>query len=253
MFGMRGLDPAERRMIAALVACQILLIPAALSDFRDFFPATPARLSPLAVMILGWVGLTIGAWRVPERIGWMALLAGVSALAGFGLAATGTSASWLQIAIVLLAALMLVTICGEAVTRTDGGLALRRALAIAAPGDRDALLLALTSSETVGGGAILTGPSLEAVEADTLRALAEANPVLRRRDAPWGRATTDIATEGLIALFETWNATHLLAINRDPLALLAINLPPLVADEAAETDLALVQRLIALTPRKAAA
>jgi hypothetical protein len=246
--GMRGLDAAERRLIAALTACLLILIPAALTDFRDFLPGTPARLSPLAVLFFGWVGLTIGNWRIPQRLGWVMLLGAVSALVGFGLAQAGAGASAVQISVVVLSALMLVTICAEAIARVDGGLALRRALIAAPPGDREALLLALTSSPTVGNGALLSAADLD--DPAAVEKLAAEYPVLRLRDAPWGLARDDIAAEGTAALFETHNATHLLTIQHVPLVLLAVNQPALASGEAAEADLALAQRLLALTGGK---
>lgn len=248
--GLRGLDRAEARAVIALALCQIALVPAALSDFRELLPDTPARMSPLAVMILGWVGLTIGAWRVPERIGWLAFLAAIAALTGAGLASVGVELTGMQIGLVVLAALLLVTIGADAVAVQDAGLKLRRALASAPPGDRDALLQTITASETLGSGAILSRDQMEGADV-ALGALAETYPVLRRRDAPWGMAVDDIQSEAVAAIFETHNATHLLALRRTPLELLAVNLPGLSANPSAETDLALAQRLLAAATGKA--
>ncbi|WP_343519685.1 hypothetical protein [Sphingomonas sp.] len=248
--GLRGLDRAERRAVIALALCQVALIPAALTDFRELPLDMPARLSPLAVMLLGWVGLTIGAWRVRERIVWLAFLAAIAALAGAGLSAGGTGLSGTQAALVVLAALLLVTISAEAVTSQDAGLALRRALVATPPGSREALLQAITASETLGAGAILSGALIEAAEPEALAALVAVHPVLRRRDAPWGMARDAILAEAVTALFETHNATHLLVLRDAPLELLAINLPGLSADPSAETDLALAQRLLAATSRR---
>jgi hypothetical protein len=243
--GLRGLDRAEVRAVIALALCQIALVPAALTDFRELLPDTPARMSPLAVMLLGWVGLTIGAWRVGERIGWLAFLVAIAALAGAGLASAGASLSAVQIGLVVLAALLLVTIGADAVAVQDAGLKLRRALASAPAGDRDALLQTITASETLGNGAILSHDHLEGVDIAAATALAAAYPVLRRRDAPWGMAADDIRAEAIAAIFETHNATHLLTLRETPLAWLAINLPGLSANVSAETDLALAQRLLA--------
>ncbi|WP_423603744.1 hypothetical protein [Sphingomonas sp. MS122] len=248
--GLRGLDRGERRAVVALALCQVALIPAALTDFRELPLDMPARLSPLAVMLLGWVGLTIGAWRVGERIAWFFFLVVIAALAGAGLAAGTSGLSAMQTSLVILAALLLVTISAEAVASRDAGLALRRALAATPPGDREALLQAITASETLGSGTILSGGLLDVADPDALAALAAAHPVLRRRDAPWGMARDEMLAEAVAALFETHNATHLLALRQSPLELLAINLPGLSADLSAETDLALAQRLLAATAGK---
>jgi hypothetical protein len=74
--------------------------------------------------------------------------------------------------------------------------------------------------------------------------------VLRLRDAPWGQAPSDIAVESARALLEARNATHLLLIDDRPLSLLALAFPSIAAGEDLEADIALVQRVIRLTPCK---
>lgn len=248
--GMRGIDRAELRTIAALAACQVALIPAALSDFREFWPDMPARLSPLAVMLFGWVGLTIGSWSVGQRMAWLGFLSGVAALSALGLAQVSDHTSWLQIAVVILSTLMLVTICAEAITRPDAGLKLRRALVAAAPGDRDALVQALTASPIFGNGVMLSQADLADLDPAALHALFVRYPMLSRRDAPWGLARDAILADAIGALLDTHAATHLLIVESAPLALLAVNLPALSASDAVETDLALVQRLLRAAHRK---
>ncbi len=248
--GMRGIDRAELRTVAALAVCQVALIPAALSDFREFWPDLPARLSPLAVMFFGWVGLTIGSWSIAQRMAWLGFLMVVAALSGVGLAHISVQASWLQIAIVVLSTLMLVTICAEAITRPDAGLKLRHALVSAPPGDRDALVQTLTASPIFGNGVMLSQADLPDLDPDAVRALFDRYPMLSRRDAPWGMARDAILAEAISALLDTHTATHLLIVEPAPLALLAVNLPALSASDAAETDLALVQRLLRAAHRK---
>ncbi len=248
--GMRGIDRAELRTVAALAVCQVALIPAALSDFREFWPDLPARLSPLAVMFFGWVGLTIGSWSIAQRMAWLGFLMVVAALSGVALAHISVQASWLQIAIVVLSTLMLVTICAEAITRPDAGLKLRRALVAAPPGDRDALVQALTASPIFGNGVMLSQADLADLDPDAVRALFDRYPMLGRRDAPWGMARDAILAEAISALLDTHTATHLLMVEPAPLALLAVNLPALSASDAVETDLALVQRLLRAAHRK---
>lgn len=245
--GMRGLDRAERRTVIALALCQIALIPAALSDFHDLWPDMPARLSPLSVMLFGWVGLTIGAWSIGQRLGWLAFLAIVAGLTGIGLDAAGADTSALQMAVVVMSALMLVSICAEAIARPDAGLKLRRALVAIPPGDRDALIQALTASPIFGSGVILSEADLEAIDPDALRAIFARYPVLGRRDAPWGCVPGAILPDAILALLDASTATHLLMVDPAPLALLAINLPALSASDAIETDLAFVQRLLGAT------
>lgn len=244
LVGMRGLDHAETRAVIALALCQIALIPAALSDYHDLLPEAPTRLSPLAILLFGWVGLTIGAWGVAQRLIWLAFLAAVAALTGIGLSAAGAEASWIQIGAVVMSALMLVTICTEAIARPDAGLKLRQALVSIPAGDPDALVQALSTSEIFGGSVILSESDLEAVEPDAMRSLFAQQAVLSRRKAPWNLARGDIAADAIVAILDANAATHLLMVNQAPLALLAINLPALSASDAVEIDLAFVQRLL---------
>lgn len=242
--GMRGLDRAEMRTVVALALCQIALIPAALSDFRDLWPEMPARLSPLAVMLFGWVGLTIGAWSIGQRLAWLSFLAGVALLVGAGLNAVGTDAGTLQIAAVMMSALMLVSICTEALARPDAGLKLRRKLVSIPAGDRDALVQALTASQVFGSGVTLSEADFEGLDPGAIHALFVRYPMLSRRDAPWGLARDDIVADAMVATLQANAATHLLLVDSAPLALLAVNLPALSASEGIETDLAFVQRLL---------
>ena len=75
--------------------------------------------------------------------------------------------------------------------------------------------------------------------------------VLRRADAPWGLATSDPAVERMVSLMKAGHATHLMILSHDPIDVLALAVPAVSADPATETALALVRRLLALTPEAA--
>ena len=84
-----------------------------------------------------------------------------------------------------------------------------------------------------------------------LRDLLIARPVLRRADAPWGLAPSDPAVERVASLLAARSATHVVVLAHDPLDLLVLAVPVMLADPATETALALVRKLIALTPESA--
>jgi|GEM_PF-1016317 len=72
--------------------------------------------------------------------------------------------------------------------------------------------------------------------------------VLRRSDAPWGLSPTDPAAERMVSLMSANSATHVIVLAHDPLDLIVLAVPVTAADPATETALALVRRLLALTP-----
>ena len=72
--------------------------------------------------------------------------------------------------------------------------------------------------------------------------------VLRRPEAPWGLAPTDPAVERMLSLMAANSATHIIILSHDPVDLIVLAVPVISADPATETALALVRRLLALTP-----
>jgi len=75
--------------------------------------------------------------------------------------------------------------------------------------------------------------------------------VLRRAEAPWGVAASDPAAERLFSLMAANNATHTIVLSHHPVDLILLAVPVISADPAAETALALLRRLLALTPEAA--
>jgi hypothetical protein len=84
-----------------------------------------------------------------------------------------------------------------------------------------------------------------------LRDFLSTRRVLRRPEAPWGLVATDPAVERLMSLMKASNATHVIILSHDPVDLLVLAVPVISADPATETALALVRRLLALTPEAA--
>ena len=72
--------------------------------------------------------------------------------------------------------------------------------------------------------------------------------MLHRSAAPWGLDPSDAAVERLVSLMKANSATHVVVLADDPLDLLMLAVPVMLADPATETALALVRRLLALTP-----
>ena len=73
----------------------------------------------------------------------------------------------------------------------------------------------------------------------------------RRSEALWGLNAADPAVERLTSLMKANNATHVIILSHDPVALIVLAVPVISADPATETAIALVRRLLALTPEAA--
>jgi hypothetical protein len=71
---------------------------------------------------------------------------------------------------------------------------------------------------------------------------------LRRPEAPWGLTSSDPAVERAVSLMAANSATHLIILSYDPIDVIVLAVPVISADPATETALALVRRLLALTP-----
>jgi hypothetical protein len=84
-----------------------------------------------------------------------------------------------------------------------------------------------------------------------LRNLPSTRRVLRRPKAPRGLAASDPAVERLLSLMKVGNATHVVILSHEPVDLLVLAVPVISADPATETALALVRRILALTPEAA--
>jgi len=92
---------------------------------------------------------------------------------------------------------------------------------------------------------------LTAYDPALLRDFLSVRPVLRRAEAPWGLPSSDPAVERALSLIKANSATHLIILATDPVDLLVLAVPVILADPATETALALVRRLLASTAEAA--
>jgi hypothetical protein len=81
-----------------------------------------------------------------------------------------------------------------------------------------------------------------------LRDFLSSRRVLRRPEAPWGLSSTDPAVERMVSLMAANSATHVIILSHDPVDIIVLAVPVISADPATETALALLRRLLALTP-----
>jgi len=113
---------------------------------------------------------------------------------------------------------------------------------------RDQLIAELSRHSIFESARRFRAPDLAAYDPRLLSDFLSTRRVLRRAEAPWGAAAPDPAVERLSSLMAANNATHMIVLSHDPVDLILLAVPVISADPATETALALLRRLLALTP-----
>jgi hypothetical protein len=124
-------------------------------------------------------------------------------------------------------------------------------VAASAATTRDQLIAELARHPIFESARRFRESDLAAYDPPRLRDFLFARRVLRRPDAPWGLPPTDPAVERMVSLMAANSATHVMILSHDPLDLIVLAVPVIAADPATETALALLRRLLALTPEAA--
>jgi hypothetical protein len=113
---------------------------------------------------------------------------------------------------------------------------------------RDELIAELARHPIFDGARRFRESELASYDPPLLHDFLSRRRVLRRSDAPWGLVSTDPAVERMASLMTANSATHVIVLYHDPMDLIVLAVPVTSADPATETALALVRRLLALTP-----
>ena len=124
-------------------------------------------------------------------------------------------------------------------------------IAASAAATRDALIAELAHHPIFESARRYREAELAAYDPPLLREFLSTRRVLRRSEAPWGMAPSDPAAERAVSLMSANSATHVIVLSQDPVDLIVLAVPVTSADPATETALALVRRLLALTPEAA--
>lgn len=253
-------DPAtlmasENRSIARLAAGAVLVIPFILTDFRVLIPDIPVRLGALGALLV--VTAILIAERGAETQRQALLLTGLrlasSALLGIAAAFVAPDVDAAQImrfcaiaiAGVLTIGLMVDALRAHFEAQVPGVL---NSVAASPAQTRDALIAELARHPVFESARRYREGELAAYDPALLRDFLSSRRVLRRSDAPWGLVVTDPAVERMMSLMKANSATHLIVLSHDPLDVIALAVPVISADPATETALALVRRLLSLTP-----
>ena len=252
------LTASENQSIGRLAFGAILVIPFMLTDFQVLAPDIPVRLGALGAVLVVTAILIAGGGAETRRQALLmtALRLGSSALLGAAAACVSPDVDAAQIMRFCAIAIAGVLTIGQMVD------ALRAHFEAQVPGvlssvaasparTRDQLIAELARHPIFESARRYRERDLVAYDPPLLREFLSTRRVLRHPDAPWGLTSSDPAVERVVSLMAANSATHLIILGHDPADVIVLAVPVISADPATETALALVRRLLALTPEAA--
>ena len=249
---------SENRSIGRLAVGAVLVIPFIITDFQVLAPDIPVRLGALGALLVVTAVLIATGSSETRRQGILMTALRLSSAALLGAAAACVSGdvgfaqimrfSAIAISGVLTIGLMTDTLRAFFEQRVPGVL---NSIAASSAATRDQLISELARHPIFESARRFRESELAAYDPPRLRDFLESRRVLRRPEAPWGLTPTDPAVERMMSLMAANSATHVLILSHDPVDLIVLAVPVISADPATETALALVRRLLALTPEAA--
>jgi len=249
------LTASENRSVGRLATGAMIVIPFILTDFRVLMPDIPVRLGALGALLVVTAVLIAGAGAETRR---QALL--MTALRLLSSALLGTAAAFVSpdvdaaqimrfaaiaVAGVLAIGLMVDALRAHFESQVPGVL---DSVAASPAQTRDQLISELARHPIFESARRYRENDLAAYDPGLLHDFLSKHRVLRRSEAPWGLPSTDAAVERAVSLMAADSATHLIILSHDPVDVIVLAVPVISADPATETALALVRRLLALTP-----
>ncbi|CAL79804.1 hypothetical protein; putative membrane protein [Bradyrhizobium sp. ORS 278] len=245
----------ENRAIDRVALGALIVIPFIITDFRVLAPDMPVRLGALGALLAVTAILIAGTSSEAQRQGvWLTVLR-IAGAAVLGAAAAALSpdvdaAQLSRFCAVAMAGVLTIGLLGDALravleAREPGVL---DSIGASGAATRDELIAELTRQPIFESARRYREDSLAAFDPPLLRDFLAARRVLRRADAPWGRAATDPAVERMVALMDARHATHVIVLSHQPVDLIVLAVSVIAADPATETALALVRRLLVQAP-----
>jgi len=246
---------AENQSIARLAVGAVLVIPFILTDFRVLIPDIPVRLGALGALLVVTAILIAERGAETQRQALLLTLLRLASSALLGIAAAFVAPDVdaaqvmrfcaIAIAGVLTIGLMVDALRAHFEAQVPGVL---NSVAASPAQTRDALISELARHPVFESARRYREGELLAYDPALLRDFLSTRRVLRRSEAPWGLVASDSAVERVVSLMKANSATHLIVLSHDPLDVIALAVPVISADPATETALALVRRLLSLTP-----
>ena len=249
---------SENRSIGRVAVGALLIIPFVITDFQALAPDMPVRLGALGALLVVTAVLIAGGDTETRRQGILLTTLRLSASALLGVAAAFVADDvdaaqvmrFVAIAIagVLTIGLMTDTLRAFFEAQEPGVL---NSVAASPAATRDQLIAELARHPLFESARRLREAELSAYDPPLLREFLGSRRVLRRPQAPWGLSSEDPAVERMLSLMAANSATHIIILSHDPIDLIVLAVPVISADPATETALALVRRILALTPERA--
>ena len=246
---------SENRGIGRLAAGALIVIPFVVTDFQVLAPGIPVRLGALGALLVVTVVLIAGGGSETRRHGILMTTLRLASAALLGVAAACVSPDVdaaqvmrfcaISISGVLTIGLMTDTLRAVFASQVPGVL---DSVAASAARTRGELIAELSRHPMFESARRYRESELADYDPPLLHDFLAARRVLRRPEAPWGLAVSDSAVERVISLMKADHATHVIVLSHDPVDILVLAVPVISADPATETALALVRRLLALTP-----
>jgi len=246
---------SENRSIGRLAVGAVLVIPFVITDFRILAPDIPVRLGALGALLVVTAVLIATGSSETRRQGILmtALRLCSAALLGAAAACVSSDVELAQImrfcaiaiAGVLTIGLMTDTLRAVFEQQVPGVL---NSVAASPAATRDELISELARHPIFESARRFREAELAAYDPPRLRDFLFAQRLLRRSEAPWGLGPADPAVERVTSLMAANSATHVMILSHDPVDLIVLAVPVIAADPATETALALLRRLLAMTP-----
>lgn len=239
-----SLTDGENAVIRRVVAAIVLLVPLIATDFIAIMPDLPMRFGAVGALVALFFAFGPGRDTNRQRILSLLIFVAIAGLFAFGYLSAGHSHDMgqaIRTMAVGLCGLMLAALCSEVV----GAQSERRKPA-------DPLLTActpeqfagaLTQHRLIGNALILGEGDVAPLRHRAFDALIAERPILKRADAPWGRAARDDGVERAMSLFMTYDATHIMRLSQQPPRLAIFALPQISADARTESEIAAAQRI----------
>jgi hypothetical protein len=249
---------SENRSIGRLAVGALIVIPFIATDFQVLAPDIPVRLGALGALLVVTAILIAGGGAETRRQALLMTALRLSSSALLGAAAAFVSpdvdsAQIMRFGAIAISGVLTIGLMVDALrayfeSQVPGVL---DSVAASPARTRDQLIAELARHPIFESARRYRENELAAYDPPMLRDFLSTRRVLRRAEAPWGLTSSDPAVERAVSLMAANSATHLIILSHDPIDVIVLAVPVISADPATETALALVRRLLALTPEAA--
>jgi hypothetical protein len=249
---------SENRSIGRLAVGALIVIPFIATDFQVLAPDIPVRLGALGALLVVTAILIAGGGAETRRQALLMTALRLSSSALLGAVAAFVSpdvdgAQIMRFGAIAISGVLTIGLMVDALrayfeSQVPGVL---DSVAASPARTRDQLIAELARHPIFESARRYRENELAAYDPPMLRDFLSTRRVLRRAEAPWGLTSSDPAVERAVSLMAANSATHLIILSHDPIDVIVLAVPVISADPATETALALVRRLLALTPEAA--